>query len=173
MRRDEVKKKVGFLIFILYSTSLLFIGILYTIKKVGLVIIEKQQSIEKNQKLFSIIASWINKKQQGKSMEVFLEKNAYHSIAIYGLGTLGKLLEMELNGYIEISYAIDQREISAAYPVYKPEDMLPEVDAVIVTAVYEFEKIEEILKKKLECPIYSIEDIICFMEIDEKNTLIS
>ena len=151
-------------IFILYSAVLFGAGILCTGKKAGSVIIKKQQNLEKNQKFYGIVDAWLKKKQQGKNMVDFLKKNAFHSVAIYGLANIGRLLEEELKGHIGISYGIDRREISAEFPVYKPEDDLPETDAVIVTAVFEFEEIEDILKKKLNCPIYSIEDILYFMD---------
>lgn len=158
------KKIKRLLIFNLYSIIPFLAGILCTTRKVGSVIIEKQQNLEKNQKFYGIVNVWLEKKQQGKSMITFLKKNAYYSVAIYGLGNIGRLLEKELRSHIEISYGIDRREISAEFPIYKPNDDLPETDVVIVTAVCEFEEIEEMLKKKLNCPIYSIEDIIYFMD---------
>lgn len=150
--------------FILYSTVLFFVGALCTAKKAGIIISEKQKNLEKHVKLFLTLDAWIKKKQQGKNMAGFLKNNSYHLVAVYGLGNIGELLVEELKDYIEIYYGIDRREISAIFPVYKPEDSLPEADVVIVTAVYEFEEIEDMLKKKLNCPIYSIEDIIYFME---------
>lgn len=154
-----------FLNFALYLVLLFFItALLYTVRKASSIIIEKQKNVEKFQKLFSILDIWIKKKQQGKSIEAFLKRNNYQAIAVYGLGEIGKLLEEELKDYTKISYGIDRREVSAEFPVYKPEDDLPEVDAVIVTPAYDFEEIEEMLNKKLNCSIYSIEDIIYFMD---------
>lgn len=159
-----MKKKGIILSFILYSVFLFFTGIFCVAKKAGSVIIKKQKNVDKFQKLFSVLEAWVKKKQQGKNIAGFLKRNNFHSVAVYGLGNVGKLLEEELKKYAEICYGIDQREVSAEFPVYKPEDHLPEADVVIVTPAYEFEEIEETLKKKLYCPIYSIEDIIYFMD---------
>lgn len=159
-----MKKRGGFLAFILYSTLLFSAGLLCTAKKASSVILEKQHNVEKFQKLFLALDAWVKKKQQGKNLEAFLRRNDYHSVAVYGLGNVGKLLEEELKDYAEFRYGIDRRTVSAEFPVYKPEDNLPEVDMVIVTPVYEFEEIEATLKKKLNCPVYSVEDIIYFME---------
>lgn len=157
-------KRIGkFLCFSLYSVVLFFVGIFWMAKKAGSVMIEKQMNVEKFHKLFLVLDAWIKKKQQGKSMADFLKRNAYHSVAIYGLSNVGRLLEEDLKDLVEIRYGIDRREISAGFPVFRPEEDLPKVDAVIVTAAYEFDEIEEMLKKKLSCPIYSIEDIIYFM----------
>lgn len=158
-------KKIGkFFGFILCSILLFSVGILCTAKKASSIIIEKQKNIEKSQKMFSVLDVWLEKKMQGKSIANFIKKNNYHMVAIYGLGNIGRLLEIELRNYVEISYGIDRREIFAEFPVYKPEQDLPETDIVIVTAVYEFEEIEEMLRKKLNCTIYSIEDIVYFMD---------
>ena len=159
-----MKKRVLFWGFILYSASLFVIGAVCVAKRAGSAILRKQQELEKHQKLFLVLDAWVKKKQQGKSMECFLKRNGYHSVAIYGLGNIGKLLEDELRGSIKISYGIDRKNIPAEFPVYKPEDDLPEADVVVVTAAYEFEEIECMLKKKLSCPIYSIEDVIYFMD---------
>lgn len=157
-------KRIGiFLKFFLCSVFAFLIGALCMVKKAGSVIGEKERNSEKFRKLFLVSCVWIRQKQQGKSMEVFLNRNAYHSVAIYGMGNIGRLLEKELEGCAEIRYGIDRNEISVQFPMYKPEDHLPEVDMVIVTPAYEFEEIEEMLKKKLNCPIYSIEDVIYFM----------
>lgn len=158
-------KRIGiFLKWILCFIVFFLMGALCTAKKASVIIMEKQKNLEKHIKLFLTLDAWIRKKQQGKSIVTFLKKNTYHSVAIYGLSNIGKLLEEELKGHVEISYGIDRKEISAEFPVYRPEDNLPETDVVIVTPAYEFEEIEEALKQKLKCPIYSIEDIIYFMD---------
>ena len=63
---------------------------------------------------------------------------------------------------IEVRYVIDKNaeNIYADVEVKKPEDDLEEVDAVIVTAVFFFDEIEEQLEKSLDCPIISLEDIV-------------
>ena len=44
--------------------------------------------------------------------------------------------------------------------VMSPDDVLPEVDAVIVTPVFFFDEIEELLVSKMNADIVSIEDIL-------------
>lgn len=93
----------------------------------------------------------------------FFEDNGYKSIAIYGMSYLGERLMDELkDSGIEVRYAIDRNaeNIYAGVEVKKPEDDLEEVDAVIVTAVFFFDEIEEQLEKILDCPIISLEDIV-------------
>ena len=94
-------------------------------------------------------------------------ENGYKHIAIYGMHHMGKCLLNELQGSeICVDYAIDKRPENAEdlIKVYLPDEDLPTVDAVVVTAFYYFDEIEDHLDNQLDCPIISIEDIIYEME---------
>lgn len=45
-------------------------------------------------------------------------------------------------------------------PIYRPDEMLPEIDAVIVTPVWDFDQIKEQLVNRVKCPIISLEEVI-------------
>jgi len=69
--------------------------------------------------------------------------------------------------YIKIEYFIDRREDRPKFeiPILYPDEFLSKVDAIIITAVFEYFDIKETLKKKLNCPIISMEEIL-FYEYD-------
>lgn len=119
----------------------------------------------KNRELFLMLKDWMKKKQEGKNLGDYLKKKGYTEIAIYGIADVGELFLDEVkNSGICVKYGIDRnvenlRE-NFAINIYKPEDKLSEVDAVIVTAITYFEEIEKILEKKVSCPILSIDDVI-------------
>lgn len=160
-----MKKIISAVIKIIYSLIVFAAGALFVAKKAVPYITSKQKALERFSRLFSLMDDWMAKKQQGKSIARFLESKGYHSAAIYGMSNLGERLSKDLEeDEFHVSYGIDRREVSAAMPMYKLEDDLPEVDAVIVTAMVAFDGIEEKLKKKMTCPIYSIEDVVYFME---------
>ncbi|MCM1038072.1 MAG: glycosyltransferase [Ruminococcus sp.] len=120
---------------------------------------EKQQ--EKCSRLLKLTCRWIMNEQKGIKAADFLIKRGWRSIAVYGAGDVGKCLLAELSGTdIEIRYMIDRRRIELNLPVYLPENDLPAVDCVIVTAVMDYEEVCRTLKDKLNCSIISIEDII-------------
>ena len=76
---------------------------------------------------------------------------------------LGELLVRELEGTeIEIKYIIDQNadSIETDIPKHKPCDELEPVDAIVVTAIYYFQDIEESLSQKVDCQIISLEDAV-------------
>ena len=55
---------------------------------------------------------------------------------------------------------IEMHDIYASFEVLKPDDTLPDVDAIIVTAFFFFDEIEQELEDKIDCPIISIEDVV-------------
>lgn len=126
--------------------------------------IEKWKDMsDKHLSLFLLMNAWMKKKKEGKEIKLYFEKNNYQSIAVYGLSYVGErvLDELEESG-VEVKYAIDKNAdfVYTDLVVYKPEDKLPDVDVVVVTAVYFFEEINEMLSSKMRCPIVSLEDIL-------------
>ena len=50
--------------------------------------------------------------------------------------------------------------MKAEVPILTIEDELPEVDVVVVTAVFYYDQIAEGLLNRIECPVVSLEDIL-------------
>lgn len=118
---------------------------------------------EKNRGLFLLMSEWVKVKQEGKKLEEYFEKNNLKRIAIYGMSNVGIRLAKELkDSEIEVVYGIDRNaaNIYSEIKVVATEDVLPEVDAVVVTLVDGFEEVCESLSEKLVCQIIAIEDII-------------
>ena len=123
----------------------------------------KKKLSDKYLVLFKMMNQWVKVKQEGKNLASYFEKNGYNKIAIYGLSYAGETLIRELNGAnVLVAYGIDQKvnSISADIDVVTPEDILAEVDAVVVTAIYFFNDIKNKLMSKIDCPIISLEDIL-------------
>jgi hypothetical protein len=117
----------------------------------------------KNDQILKLYNQWMQLKQEGKTVAKYLKELGYNSIAIYGLHYLGQNLLEELNNSdIEVRYAIDRNaeNIDTDISVYTMDDELLPVDAVIVTAFYFFDDIEEALSDKVSCEIISFEDIL-------------
>lgn len=127
-------------------------------------IIEKKEGkINKFKKYYDMLNQWMIIKQEGKSLENYFINNGYHSIAIYGMGEMGNRLYEDLKGTkITVKYAID-KEAGLTYAEVETReitDTLPTVDAIVVTAVFAFDEIEESLKKTCDYPIISLQDVI-------------
>lgn len=118
---------------------------------------------DKHLTLFKLMSEWMKTKQEGKNIKTYFETNGYKSVAIYGLSYMGERLLDELeNSGIEVKYAIDRNadSIYSDIDIFSPEDTLPDVDVIVVTAVCFFDEIEADLDDLVSCPIISLEDII-------------
>ena len=118
---------------------------------------------------FHILDRWLTIKNRKKSLATYFEDNEINSIAIYGLGILGRHFYEELrDGKIWIKYGIDQNAANIridGLELKTLNDELPAVDAIIITPVTYY-KIEKEVRHKMgkEVEIISIEDVVdyCF-----------
>ena len=121
------------------------------------------EKVEKFKNYYNLLNQWLLLKNENKGLSDYFIKNNYKKIAIYGMGELGSRLVEELkDSDIVIKYAID-KNAGGAYSeieVRSMDDVLDNVDAVIVTAVFAFDEIEIELSKIVDCPIISLEDVI-------------
>lgn len=116
---------------------------------------------------YDVLKQWFLLKKKNKTVLSYFEKNGYARIAVYGLSDLGKYLVEELaESSVKVVYGIDRRakKMTAEFPIFTIEDMFPEVDVIIVTAVYFFDEIDIQLRNKLNCPIVSLEDVLYTIE---------
>ena len=118
-------------------------------------------------KYYVTLHNWIGKKQKNINLSSYFEKMGYNSVAIYGMKEVGERLYEELKDTkTEVKYAIDQNaeSIYADIDVYSPDDDLPEVDVIVVTATYYYNSILNKIKDKIACPIISLDDVIAGAE---------
>ncbi|MCM1415713.1 MAG: hypothetical protein NC430_07285 [bacterium] len=112
---------------------------------------------------YAILLQWVHIHNEGKTVGAYLKKSGYNTVAIYGMKELGEELLYELkDSEIEVKYGIDKNadELYVGTDVYRPDEELEAVDAVIVTAVHWFDDIERDMKEKLGCPVLSLDDVI-------------
>lgn len=134
---------------------------------VGKISFEKENKIlamsDKHLALFLMMNQWVKVKQEGKNLAEYFNKEGYKNIAVYGMSYAGETLVEELkNTDIQVAYGIDKGADSmySEVDIISPDEKLPKVDAIVVTAITFFDEIEEMLSKKIDCPIISLEDIL-------------
>lgn len=122
-----------------------------------------QSEVRKVRKQVELLNIWLFLKQKGKDIKTFFLEHEIKTIAIYGIAVLGERLfdELEESG-IEALYGIDVNacNVLSQYKIYSPSEELPQVDAVIVTPVIYYDEIKKKLEAKLDCPIYSLEEVL-------------
>lgn len=129
--------------------------------------IKRQESdfkvIKKNEAILKMFNQWLILKQEGKTIDKYFIDNGFHRIAVYGMSYAGERLIDDLKGTeVEVAYGIDRNadRIFSEVEIVNIDDSFQPVDAVVVTAIYNFDEIEEKLCDQVDCPIISLEDVI-------------
>lgn len=125
--------------------------------------LEVHQLENKILQYYDILNQWLRLKQEGISLSEYFVNRQWKSVAIYGIKELGERLYDELRcSDVDVKYFIDKRQNASheEVDVVSPDARLSQVDVIVVTAAYYFKSIEKELKKKVNCPIISIEDIV-------------
>ena len=153
-------REIGTVILVLTS---FFAGILVSRHLAFKRIVSGSNTISKYMCLFKFSNKWISLKQKETDIVAYFKDRGYYSIAIYGMGDLGERLVDEVeNTDVNIAYAIDRSRKGqyANIQIKSLEEILPQVDAVIVTPIYDFWRIKPIIMDRIDCPIVSLEDVI-------------
>ena len=110
-----------------------------------------------------MLNNWMTLKQSGKKLEEYFIKEKIGKIAIYGMGELGNRLYEELKGTdIEVLYAIDNTPgyTYSDINVFSIEEPLEQVDAIVVTPIFDFINISQKIEEVLSVRVISLEDVI-------------
>lgn len=161
-KRGFMKKEISTVLALLGGIVLGAVGTGYVLNNK---LVHQTQMSNKHLSLFLMMNQWVMMKQQNKSIAGYLERYGYNEIAVYGMNYAGQTLVNELkDSNIKIKYGIDNNSsrlrTDMDIEIVTPNEKLPEVDVVIVTAITFFEEIENQLSKKMNCPILSLEDIL-------------
>ena len=139
----------------------IFIGVVVTWHFLDKVIVNYSNLSDKHIELFNLLVLWVKMYQlHGKISDYLYSKN-YKSIAIYGFGTVGELLLNEISSSnINIKYIIDkEKKYTGDIPLISPDDVFSPVDVIIVTPVYYYANIRNLINKKTKIKVVSLFDI--------------
>lgn len=111
---------------------------------------------------------WLLNKQHGRDISCFFTQNGIDSIAIYGMRGLGETLYNDLkDSNVRIKCFIDNNAPNLICPyadveVYSPEETIEDVDAIVVTPIYEYNAIRDNLVSAghTQPRIISLHDVI-------------
>ena len=139
------------------------IGAVTTGKMSGNTIKEKVKKVDKYKSYYDVLNQWLILKQENKSLEKYFIDNNYKTIAIYGMGEMGNRLYEELkDSSINVKYAIDKESgsVYSELDVLDLEDALEQVDVIVVTAIFAYDKIEKDIAKVVDYKVVSLEDVV-------------
>lgn len=118
------------------------------------------QTAERFKEQADLMELFIKKKREDCDIKRFLKEAGYHSVAIYGMGRLGKLLYSELR---EILRCEIDKDISMKYgdtEIRTPEADFSDIDLIIITASYQIQGIKKYLESRVHCKIITLRELM-------------
>lgn len=144
----------------------IIVGILTYIfidKKEKRIVEAANKKVQKFKQYYQLSNQWLYIKNEKRNIIDNIKEKGYKSIAIYGMGELGNRLYEELReSEIQIKYVID-RYPESNFPDLKFVELnsnIEQVDAIIVTPIYDFEKIKKEINDVVDYSVISLEDIL-------------
>lgn len=124
----------------------------------------KDKQFNKTRRNFLMLCDWMDfNRTENKALASLLWEKGYEEVIIYGWGYLGQQLYKDLQDtQIKVKGILDRKTINNVYniPAYTLQSELPEANGVIITVLYDEEKIRSDLIEKVKCPIICLEDLI-------------
>lgn len=109
-----------------------------------------------------LLFRWVRRNQTGRSVSRFFLENRLKKIAFFYWNELSELLYYELKDTnIQSVGVLDERvDIDAPIAVYSDIERLPDVDAIVICTALNSAKIEENLREKRKCLIFTLDDLL-------------
>lgn len=131
----------------------------------------REDMYEKIRKIRNCLDRWMVLKEEKRNVAEYLYRFDIKTVAIYGMGILGRHLLAELKeSPVKIECLIDRnwKNKVEGYKFISPDEEFPVIDAIIITAISEFGSICEILKGKTNARLMNLEELVY-----ESNTLLN
>lgn len=112
---------------------------------------------------YSVYDSWLAQTLQGQNPADIFKKASIKTVAIYGAGYIGKsICKLMKNTDTQVVFYLDRNAdyINLEIPAYTIENSPERVGGIIISLFKEAESIKADLKKKYDCPIYTIREIL-------------
>lgn len=116
----------------------------------------------KNCQMWRCMDKWMYLLEENVSLSEYLLGEQIETVAVYGMGFLGRHLLRDLNkSQIKVRYVIDKYKKNVlGYEWVNPDDELPSVDAIIITIVNEYDEICARLKDKTDAKLINLEELV-------------
>lgn len=132
----------------------------------------KKRDLEKKEQIYSgikkneeVLNQWLVFKQVGIGLDKILKEQNIETVAIYGMGIMGRHILRELiNSDIVIRYGLDNKRMTPidGIPVKSLRDELEKPDAVInsVLKMPDKENIEKEIQEVVGCRVISLDTLL-------------
>lgn len=148
----------------------------------GMLYVERKEADEngiklrKYQKYYQVLNKWVSNNHKKITNEELLKNMGFSSVAIYGNGEIGsRLVESLKDSPIEVKCIIEKKandiqlglEGEISIVGINDTDVYSNVDAIIVTPMFDFDNIvKELSNKGIGAKIVSIEDVVFYGQVE-------
>lgn len=129
---------------------------------------------ERYRKKYDLVYQWMKLRQNGIKLEEFFYDRNLNSIALYGMGDLGRLIYSELKICGKVKCGIDRMAgpVWEELPIYSLNSIQQKVDTILVTPVLITDEIEDEIYDVLgEQTVFVFEELL--YELSRKHGITS
>ncbi len=133
---------------------------------------ELETMYSKKQKEAELLQVWLKNEIKGYSVNKYLNNRRISSVSVYGMGNLGRILVDDLlSKGIIVNAIIDKRALPPYknIPVICPAEknaVVQNSDLIIVTTLYGYEMIENLLQRSYAIKVVSLEYLLNNMDLE-------
>lgn len=138
------------------------IGIILGGKMLVSMINDYKKRMERNHSNMMLFNDWLEFIYSGGSIEQYFHNHGYKKIMVYGNGYIGKRLRQALTDTdIDVVAVMDKAASSDGTDmVIGVDSLIPDVDCIVVTPIFFFDTIYDMLREKTNIPVISIQRVI-------------
>lgn len=121
-----------------------------------------KKRMERNCSNMMLFNNWLEFLYSGGSIEQYFHDNGYKRIMIYGNGHIGKRLVQALaDSDIEVAAVMDKAASAEENrTVIGTDSKIPDVDCIVITPIYFYDDILNMLQEKTNVPVVSMQTVI-------------
>lgn len=121
-----------------------------------------KKRMERNCSNMMLFNNWLEFLYSGGSIEQYFHDNGYKRIMIYGNGYIGKRLVQALaDSDIEVAAVMDKSASAEENgTVIGTDSKIPDVDCIVITPIYFYDDILDMLQEKTNVPVVSMQTVI-------------
>lgn len=124
----------------------------------------EKREMEKQINISFILDRWMHNIENDKNIKIYFDICDYKSVAIYGMGVIGKHLMCQLEqADVRITYYIEKNIVyynERRIPLDELKSITPLPDVIVITPIMDYKQIKRNLEKIVDIPIVSIEEVV-------------
>lgn len=112
-------------------------------------------------KIIEILDCFLEKTLNKEFLSNQIMEMGYHTVAIYGMGRLGRRLYDELKNMVVYEIDRNKEAVYGNIPLKSPDEELPPVELIVITIERDIDEIRNALMQKTESKVITLRELLC------------